>query len=196
MLKELQRDFYAFSSYAGNYPDQSKAELSRPEWGETSVKLHKELAGCDESILDFNNDGKLDRVFSKTFMNTYMHGSVLLAQPGRSSTKLLVSASPLDSASLFLPFHLGKVRHSIYDCPPFSQENDEAGFSMKGRNEKDEVYFRGRYSDIAPFSFHGISYIAVSSYSEDTRDFVAVLKPLPDGTFRKIGLLRRISENF
>jgi hypothetical protein len=91
---------------------------------------------------------------------------------------------------------MGKVRHNIHDCPPFSQDNDEAGFSMKGRNEKDELYFRGRYSSIEPFSFQGTTYIAVNSYRKHTKDFVAVLKPMPDGTFQKIGLFRQVSENF
>lgn len=192
VLDELEEDFYTFS----NYPDQSKIKLSRPNWTTTAVELSNELAGSSESIFDFNNDGKLDRVFSRSFESTYMDGSVLLMQPGRSSSKLNVSDSPMDQNSIFLPCQMGKVRHNILDCPPFSQKNDEAGFSMRGRNEKEEVYFRVRYSSISPFSFHGVNFIGVSTMSEDTQDFVAVLKPMPDGTFQKSCLLRRISENF
>ena len=80
----------------------------------------------------------------------------------------------MDITSIYLPFQMGKVRHNIYDYPPFSHKNDEAGFSMKGRNEKDEVYFHGRHSTISPFNFQGTNYIAVSSASADTKDFVAV----------------------
>jgi hypothetical protein len=189
---ELKRDFDTFSKY----PDEEKIKLSRPDWNETKVKLPERLKGCRESIFDFNNDGKMDRVFRRSFENTYMDGSVLLIQPGRSSTKLIVSASPIHKNSIFLPFQLDKVCQNIYDCSPFSQKNDGAGFSMKGRNEKEEVYFRGRYSSVSPFSFKGVNFIGVSTTDEKTKDFVAVLKPLPDGTFQKICLLRRVSENF
>jgi|GEM_PF-1964391 len=197
VLDELTRDFSLY-----NIPVQSKTGLSQPNWSEPSaespkVELPKELAGGGETIFDFNNDGKLDRVFSRGFYNTYMEGDVWLVQPGRSSSELVVSASPMeDKNSIYLPFHLGEVRSNIYDYPPFSQKNDEAGFSMKGRNEKDEVYFRGRYSTISFFTFRGATYIAVGSNSEDTKNYVAVLKPLPDGRFQKIGLFRRVSENF
>jgi len=192
VLDELKRDFKTFS----NYPDQSKIKLSRPNSSKTSVDLPKELAGSSESIFDFNNDGKLDRVFLREYESVYMEGSVLLVQPGHSPSRLDVSDSPMEGASGFFPCQMGKVRNNIYDCPPFSQDNDDAGFSMKGRNEKDEVYFIGRYSTISPFNFQGTNYIGVSTVDEMTEDFVAVLKPLPDGTFQKIGLFRRVSENF
>jgi uncharacterized protein len=189
VIEELKRDFHAFSYY-GNI-----IKLSRPNWSKTSVQLPEELAGSVESIFDFNNDGKLDRVFSRTYDNKYMRGSVLLVQPGRSSSKLMVSTSPMDSTSIYLPFQIGKVRHNIYDYPPFSQKKGEAGFSMKGRKGKDELYFLGRCSSVEPFTIQGTSYIAVSSDC-GYKDSVAVLKPLPDSTFQKIGLFRRVPENF
>jgi len=192
VLDELKRDFNTFS----NYPDQSKIKLRRPEWTDTTVELPKELVGSSESIFDFNNDGNLDRVFGRSYENTYMDGSVLLVQPGSSSSKLNVSAAPINKTSSLLPCQMGKVRHSIYKCPPFSQENDEAGFAMHGQTNKDTIYFRARYSNVSPFSFMGVNFIGVSTKDEATKDFVAVLKPLPDGTFQKKCLLRRVSENF
>jgi hypothetical protein len=80
-----------------DYPDQSKTKLSRPNWNKTSVELPEELVDCDESIFDFNNDGKLDRVFRRRYVSGYMYGSVLLVQPGRSSSELMVAASPTDT---------------------------------------------------------------------------------------------------
>lgn len=192
VLDELKGDFYTFS----NYPDQSKIKLPRPNWTRTTIELPKELAGSSESIFDFNNDGKLDRVFSRSYENNYMDGCVLLVQPGSSSSKINVPTSPMNQISSFLPCQMGKVRHNIYDCPLFSQKNDEAGFSMEGRTKKDEVYFRARYSSISPFIFRGANFIGVSTKDEETQDFVAVLKPLPDGTFQKMCLLRRVAENF
>ena len=192
VVDELKGDFYTFSKY----PNQEKIKLHRPDWNKTSAKLPEELKGFRESIFDFNNDGKLDRVFYRSFENNYMDGSILLVQPGRSSTKLDVPDSPMDKTSSFLPCQMGKVRHEIYDCPPFSQKNDEAGFSMKGRTEKEGVYFRGRYSTVSPFSFQGVNFTGVGTKDEETQDFVAILKPLPDGTFQKMCLFRRVSENF
>ena len=74
VLEELKRDFYTFSEYA----DQSKIKLSRPNWSETSVALPEKLAGSVESIFDFNNDGKLDRVFSQEYYSRYMYGSCIV----------------------------------------------------------------------------------------------------------------------
>ena len=67
---------------------------------------------------------------------------------------------------------------------------------MKGLSGKDEVDFRGRYSRISPFFFRGVTYIFVTTISRDAENYFALLKPLPDGTFQKVGLLRRVPENF
>jgi hypothetical protein len=192
VLNELKGNFYTFSKY----PDRSKIKLSLPNWSATSVELPKELAGCSESIFDFKNDGKLDRVFGRSFDYTYMDGSVLLVQYGHSPSRLDVSDSPMEEASGFFPCQMGKVRPKIYYCPPFSQENDEAGFSMERRTSEAPVYFRGRYSTVSPFSFQGTNYIGVSTIDEETKDFVAVLKPLPNREFQKKCLLRRVPQNF
>jgi uncharacterized protein len=192
VLDELRADFNTFSHTS----DQSKSKLTRPNWNDSTVKLPEELAGSSESIFDFDNDGKLDRVFDRSFYNTYMAGDVLLVQYGNSPSRLNVSDSPMEEASGFFPCQMSEVRHKIHDCPPFSQENDEAGFSMEGRNSDAPVYFRARYSTIDPFSFQGANYIEASTMDEEAKDFVAILKPLPDRTFQKMCLFRRISENF
>lgn len=191
VLEELKRNFCL-----SNLPVQSKTGLSRPNWSETSVELPKGIGGSQESIFDFNNDGKLDRVFSRDFYWGNMYGSVLLVQPGRSSSKLMVSASPMDSTSIYLPFQMDKVRRNIDEYPPFSKDNEDAGFSMKGRNDTNEIYFKGIYSFVEPFNLDGTNFIVVRTSVLDGRDLVAVLKPLPDGRFEKIGLFRRVPENF
>jgi hypothetical protein len=192
VLNELKGDFYTF----GKYPDKNNITLSRPNWSNASVELPNELEGSSESIFDFDNDGKLDRVFSRTFESRYMDGSVLLVQQGNSTSTLNVSDAPMDQTSSFLPCHIGETKCNIYDCPPFSQKNDGAKFSMEGRTNKDLVYFYARYSNLSPFSFRGTNYIGVSTVSEDAKGFVAVLKPLPNRKFQKKCLLRRVPENF
>jgi len=189
---DLKVDFNAFAKYF----DESKSNLPRPEWDETLVELAKELRDCEESVFDFNNDKKLDRVFKCSSENSYMDGTVLLVQPGRSSSELIVSASLIDDTSLYLPFQMGEIRQNIQEYPPFSEKYSEAGPSMNVRGEKETVNFRGRYSTVSPFSFHDTNYVAISSITEDTEDYVAVFKPLPNGKFQNMCLIRRIPENF
>lgn len=192
VLKELKGDFYTF----GNHPDQEAIRLLRPTWSSASVDLPKELAGSSESIFDFDNDGKLDRVFSRVYESNYMDGSVLLVQPGNSTSTLNVSDTPMDKNSRFFPCQISPARYEIGDCPAFSQKGDDAGFWMKGRSNKDSIYFLARYSTIAPFTFQGDNFIGVSNKVEDTKDFVAVLKPMPHRTFKQMCLFRRVTENF
>jgi len=191
-LRELKGDFYTF----GHYPDQETIKLRRPSWGSPSVELPKELAGSRESVFDFDNDGKLDRVIGRDFESNYMDGAVLLVQRGNSSSKLSVHGSSMDKNSWFVPCQLSHVRYEVHDCPPFSQKGDDAGFSINGRIGQESVSFRARYSIVSPFNFHRESFIGVSSKSEDTKDFVAILRPMPNRTFQPMCLFRQVTENF
>lgn len=191
---ELRKDFHAFSGTT----EESSGEFIYPEWSEASQKLPGELSDCGESVFDFNNDGKLDRVFGKLFTNHYMDGSVLLVQPGLSSKKLMVSSSASDKTSIYLPYHLDGKRKKIDVYPPFSQENDEANFLMAVdvKGKKHVVEFRGRYTYVTPVVFRKTTYILLCGPYEDSQNHVAVLKPMPNGTFQNIGLIRKVQENF
>ncbi|WP_187803950.1 hypothetical protein [Aquipseudomonas alcaligenes] len=190
-LEELRGDFYSF----GSYPNQAAIKLRRPDWGSPSAELPTELAGSSESVFDFDNDGKLDRVLHRNFESNYMDGSVLLVERGSSATKLSVPASPMDEASWLIPCQMSATRYGIRDCPIFSQKGDDAGFWMQ-QGGKESVYFRARYSTVSPFNFNGESYIGVNSQSEDTKNFVAVVKPMPNKTFQPMCLFRKVTENF
>ena len=170
--------------------------LVRPEQRAASVGLPVGLAGATESVFDFNNDGTLDRVFSRAFENTYMHGSVLLVQPGASPTKLQVGDSVLSPESLLLPCQLDDKKRSATDCPPFSQTGDDAAIMMNSGPNQASVHFVGRYAEVASFRFQDTTYIDIASHSEDTQHFVAVLKPLPDRRFQQMCLIRKVPENF
>ncbi|MBI5108291.1 MAG: hypothetical protein HZA62_06045 [Rhodocyclales bacterium] len=188
----FKSDFFTSS----NDPIPETSELRRPNWDRPSVELPRELAGSSESVFDFDNDGKLDRVIRQEFESNYMDGSVLLVLSGNSSLKLSVPDSPIDKSSWFIPCQLSRSQYEIHDCPPFSQKGDDAGFSMKMNKGKDSIFFRARYSSVAPFSFRRESFIGVSSKSEDSINFVAVLKPMPNRTFQPICLFRQVTENF
>lgn len=191
-LEELRADFHTF----GHYPILGSIKLHRPGWSTPTVELPEELAGSRESVFDFDNDGKLDRVISRDFETNYMDGSVLLVERGLSSTRLIVRGSPMDNSSWFIPCQMSAVRYGIRDCPTFSQKGDDAGFGMKTGGNRYAIYFRARYSSVSPFTFKGESFIGVSSQSEDTSDFVAVLKPMPNKTFQRVCLFKRVTENF
>jgi hypothetical protein len=193
VLEELEADFDIFDYYS----NQEAIKLRRPSWSSPSVELPRELAYSRESVFDFDNDGKLDRVFGNDFESNYMDGSVLLVQRGSSSSKLSVHGSPMDKSSWYIPCQMSNTRYEIPDCPLFSQKGDEAEFSMKKRNGKDSVYFRARYSSVSPFTFQKENFIGVSSKSAgNTHAFVAVLKPMPDRTFQPMCLFEQITENF
>ncbi len=127
-----------------------------------------------------------------------MDNSVLLVQPGRSLKKLQVSDTPMDNSSYYLPFHLDGKRDKIESYPPLSQDNDEANFKFEVNNDgkKQNVLFRGRYTLVTPFFFDGTTYIALNCHYEDIQSHVAVLKPLPDGSFQNVCLFRLVQDNF
>ena len=176
-------------------PTDAKVSLARPTYDETSADLPGELNGGTESTYDFNNDGALDRIFHREFENTYMHGSTLLVQLGTARGKLRVTGSPLGSNSILAPCQMGTTQYSIDSCPPLSQKGDGSGFSMRSRPGEARVYFRGRYADVKPFFFRGSTYVEVASNAGESSEFVAVLKPLPNRTFKQMCLLRTVPEN-
>lgn len=188
--RELEADFYTFSNYS------QKVTLARPAWEDTDVELPTALRGGRVSVFDFDNDGKLDRIFSRLYESNYMHGSVLLVQPGDSAKTLSVGASLLDQTSLYLPCQMDKKSRAIADCPGFSQNADEAGYEIPGSSRAESVYFRGRYTSISPFIFRNTTYLGLSSYSYDTSNYVAIVKPLPARKFQPICLFRQVPENF
>lgn len=190
-LEELRGNFNTF----GSYQNQVAVKLRRPDWGVPSVELPKELADSRESVFDFDNDGNIDRVIGLDFQGNYMDGSALLVQRGNSAKMLSVPILPMDKTSWFIPCQMSTSRYGIRDCPIFSQKGDDAGFWMRQKG-KESVYFRARYSTVSPFSFNGESYIGVSSQSEDTKNFVAVVKPTPNKGFQPMCLFRKVTENF
>lgn len=188
--RELEADFYTFS----NYPQ--KATLARPAWEDTSLELPPALQGSRVTVFDFDNDGSQDRVFSRLFESNYMNGSVLLIQLGSSAKVLNIGDQLMGQASLYLPCQMDKKSRAIEDCPSFSQNADEAGYEMPGPPGEESVFFRGRYTSISPFTFQHTTYLGLSSRSEGTTNYVAVVKPLPARKFQPMCLFRRVIENF
>lgn len=188
--KELSESFHTF------YSEPRQTILKRPDWRDTDVKLPDELHGSRESVVDFDNDGYLDRVFLKGYEQNYMDGTTLLVEPGSSAKKLIVGSDPMDRTSMFLPCQMDSKQPPIAQCPPFSQKHDEAGYEIFGPSGGDKVLFRGRYTAVDPFIQGGTTYLGLSSRSEGTMDYVAVVKPLPGRKFQSMCLFRRVPENF
>lgn len=184
-----------FSDF-GSFPDTANRKIVRLGWSQSEIELPGDLKGSSENIFDFNNDGKLDRVFKKQFETSYNDGTVLLVQPGSSEDELIVPDSPMADTSMLLPCQINFVKHGILECHPFSQKSDDAGFTVKGKTEKDSVRFRARYSTLAVSNFQGVNYLGIRSNSSDTENYVVILKPLPNGGFQEMCLLQKVTENF
>lgn len=112
--EELARDFSLFNFYA----DLRTTKFQSPVWNESSVALPKIMKGSNESIFDFNNDGKLDRVIANDFSSGYLDGTVLLVDSGSSSEKLSVSSDPSEANSWLIPCQLDSVKYQSRNCPP------------------------------------------------------------------------------
>src|SRR5712691_10373224 len=111
-----------------------------------------------------------------------MNGSGLLMQRGPK----------LDDPWL-LPCQLDAKPIPLEKCPPFSQDFDEAGFSMSAGTSK-KIFFRGRYTNLTPFRFSDTTYVAAESTSEDTRGYVGVIKPITGKKFQPVCLLGVIAK--
>lgn len=171
--------------------------LSRPSWGAPSVEPPMELAGGSESVFDFDNDGKPDRVLLRQFESTYMHGSVLLVERGAAESRPQLPEAPTGSKPWLVPCQMSAANGAALECPPFSQKRDDAGFRVKAQQSRESVYFRARYATVLPFFFMGESFLSVGSVSADTENFAAVLKPAPaGGALQPVCLFRRVPENY
>ncbi len=189
--KELREDFDTFSRNA----NKAAMQLERPRWGKPSVALPDHANEENESIFDYDNDGNLDSVLTGSSETHYMDAVDLVVRFGHSSSRLDIADPPADADTMLIPCQMDSIPHKINECPPTSQIADEAGFEMKVGNERKSVFFRARYSMVAPFALHGSNYIGVIGEGE-MKDFVAIVQPMPKRTFKPICLFRRVIENF
>jgi hypothetical protein len=185
----IATDAWYRSSGAGTRPTLLDSEM---QWRPAALALPDSMARAEESVLDFDNDGALDRVWRREFSNNYMDGRILLVQAGSSSEEPPPATDPDDSFKLY-PCQMSGVA-SFRACPPFSQQNDEAGFDVPA--EPGPVYFRGRYTALDPFRFEGTTFVRAVRHSQELADFRAVLRPGAGGQFTPVCLLRRVTENF
>jgi hypothetical protein len=167
---------------------------AEPEWRPAGVQFPEALADAQEADLDFYNDGKLSHVLLTAWASRYMLGSALLVQHGRAAARLDVATSePLeDPDAWFIPCQLQGKRVPLKECPPFSANNDDAGLTVSWAQRTHHVRFQGRYSDIVPVRLHGTTYVIVTGSAAESVGYAAVLKPLPERTFRMTCLLHRL----
>jgi hypothetical protein len=171
----LARDRRAFAESLGKPPF---ATIAWKQTEDDNASVPNELAGGEEARFDLDNDGTPDRVFTHYFEDRYMQGTTVFAQVGGRAAD-----------RWFLPCQLDAKPIAIEDCPPFSQKNDDAGFSLQGRTAREKPFFRGRYADLTPFRFEDATYLAVESHADDTSSYVGVIKPAPGKKFQPACLL-------
>jgi hypothetical protein len=187
VAKALDRDFDTFL-----WDDDKNADFTYPAWAQSGAPgLPERIQGAEESVFDLNNDGQPDRVLRRRFESTYMDGSILLARLGNSARPALYPA--LDGSSLLLPCQFESLHLDPHKCPPFAQEADDSGLTLRGM-KNEAVRFRGRYTTVTPFFWHGKTWLGLAGPGQPNA--VAVLAPTPDGRFPPACLFRRVEENF
>ncbi|GAC1454061.1 MAG: hypothetical protein PVS2B3_02600 [Steroidobacteraceae bacterium] len=164
-----------------------------PEWRPSGVQFPEALADAQAAELDFYNEGRLSHVLLAAWASRYMLGSALLVQRGRPAAKAdVATGDPLeDPDAWFIPCQLQGKRVPLKECPPFSQNNDDAGLIVSWAQRTHHVRFQGRYADVVPVRLQGTTYVIVTGSAGESVDYAAVLKPLPVRTFRMTCLLHR-----
>lgn len=168
-------------TYFENPPDiEQQLELVKP-----TVDLPKQVGYTREGDFDFYNDGKISRVLLSQYGDTYMTGTTLLIQHGESNSMLQVTGSDpfADKNAWFIPCQFDSVGIDISECPPFSQQHQEAGLSVTPVPSGPAVLLRGRYSYVMPIRRNGTTYVVVTGDLAATDGYVAVLQPLPTKKF-------------
>jgi len=156
-------------------------------------KVHEQMPIPSEVSVDIDNDGHDERVLKFDFYNNYMHSTQLMINLDSERQDADEQIMPPPGA-WFLPCQFDSNIAEAYDCPPFSEKNDGGELVMGA--EKEAVIFRGRYSILNPFLFEKKNYILVSSVSEDTMNYFAVIKLAQNRKYEKMCLIRREIENF
>jgi hypothetical protein len=185
--------------------EQLRAELAarwqghgfdeEPAWKDQDpdFTFPREFGDGQQANVDFYNDGKLSRVFLHYFDGPARKGSSLLVQPGRAAERVEVAASdPLeDPESWLIPCQLQGKRFPLSQCPPLSDRNDDTGLTVSWADHTRHLHFSSRYMDLALARLNDTTFVVVTGTSPETRDFAAVLKPLPYRTFRTTCVLHR-----
>ncbi len=144
-----------------------------------------------ESDFDFFNDGKTERVMRSAFEDHYMTTNTLMVLPlsdqTGSSSSLLGSIN--EATAWFLPCQLESLQYPISECPPLTQNHDEAGLSLASTSGE-AVRFRGRYVFLTAIRVKGASYVTIDGGAGGSLGYTAILKPKPDRAFDALCLFK------
>src|SRR5690606_22845210 len=139
------------------------------------------------------NDGNEERVLKFEFYNNYMHSTQLMVKLDSPSQEADQKTMPSPDSWLF-PCQFDPTVENAGDCPPFSNKNDGGELHMQAG--KEATTFIGRYTLLSPCLFENKTFISVSSVSEDTLNYYAVVKLTQNRQYEKACLIRREIENF
>jgi hypothetical protein len=175
-----------------SYPEEARSQLIGTTWKRSKEKTTFEGGDIwwqSEATFDFDNDGKVDRVFLSNLSSIYLWGSVILVRYGTSAEGFVAKSSGLNDGWL-LPCQLGPNRLAVEECPPLSQRGDETELSIRTKNGSIST-FPARYSQVIPFVFGGQTYLAVqTTYGKDGERGIGVLKPEPHRSFKALCVVR------
>lgn len=135
------------------------------------------------SFFDFDNDGKIDQVFIRGYDGSYMWGTKLFVRNNSFTENW--SSKVLNSNSLNVyPCQYDKASPMSNLCPPFSQKADESGIEYYGLQN---IFFRGRYTNLVPLRFKKATYLFVS---EQKKNISALIKPQPNNKYLSVCLFK------
>jgi hypothetical protein len=188
--REIKVSFNKFANYA----DVKSSQLVEPTWHSTTVNMLEDQTGGtpSESIFDIDNDGKLDKVFYFGAERNDFDGSVMFIEKGR----LASSFAKLNSRNDFTGCQHLIIQYESRACPAFDFPHGDGALVLKSASEDGALSFSNQLTWLSPFRWQGVSYIGVSSRAEDTLNYVAVMKPLPNKHLQQMCLFKQVTENF
>lgn len=139
--------------------------------------------------IDFDNDGFVDQVFSYDGGGSYILGTILYVAYGSKKNDFSNTEKVTISDVKIFPCQFDTSVSKSSNCPTVSQDSDEAGINVSIGNQ--EVFFRGRYTDIMLVRYKAKTYLILRSISEDTKMYAAVLEPRGDTKYSSTCLFKK-----
>ena len=141
---------------------------------------------------DIDNDGNVDNVFVEDQEGRYIYGNVFYVLPG-SSRALGADEKEIDVREVTIfPCQFDKRISSSHSCPLISQVGDDAGVSVSIKGKT--VFFRGRYVFMAPVKFRDRTFLVLTSESEDTKLYSALIEPIGGRKYLPACIFKGVAE--
>ncbi|WP_363800389.1 hypothetical protein ABU614_09870 [Lysobacter firmicutimachus] len=202
--RELAASWSAFDAF-GRRP--SPGPIQRLNAGERQADavlpggLGFAYGGARVDEFDFDNDGRIDRVYSSASdgQGGWYYAPMLVLSG--ASAESFVAADGTDAIHA-VPCQWDAARPALSQCddlrhPEWSDRRpptQSVPAPLPGIAGGDE-FFRTRYTTALPFRYDGTTYVALASAGTPSRDYVGIYRPRPGGAREAVCLIRRVPAN-